>query len=126
MFLTFPLEAYVVRHVMEELWMFICEQRGRPKPEWWLPRHLIITVVIVALAALIAIGIGDNLGKTLSLVGTSCAVAVALVMPAMIYLKVMPGKLLLPHKIPAWIMLVFGVADGLVSTGLIIKDIVLD
>lgn len=123
MFFTFPLEAYVVRHVVEELWVFIREFMGKPRPEFSWIRHLGITVVEVLAAMGIAVLVGDNLGVVLELVGTTNAVALSLVLPPLVYLKLMPGRIWQLHKIPAIAMLVFGVADGVISTILILRNL---
>jgi sodium-coupled neutral amino acid transporter 11 len=103
MFFTFPLEAFVVRHVVEQLWSYWNTQRGRPAPTFWWPRHIIITTCIVLAALGIAVGVGDNLGLVLELVG-----------------RLLPGRIWSLPKIPALAMCVFGIANGITSTILIL------
>lgn len=123
MFFTYPLEAYVVRHVVEELWGFIRTRPDRPRPRFSWLRHFGITIVEVVLATLLAILVGDNLGVVLELVGTTNAVALSLVLPSLVYLKVEPGRIWQWRKVPVLAMLGFGVADGIASTALIISHI---
>jgi sodium-coupled neutral amino acid transporter 11 len=120
MFFTYPLEAYVARHALEEIWVMVCELRHWPIPRFTWVRHLGLTVLVVALSLGIAILVGDNLGVVLELSGSFNAVALSLVLPALVYLKIVPGPLMSLKKIPAIVMLVFGVFDGVASTILII------
>ena len=113
----------MVRHVLEELWCYFNELRGKQRPEFWWPRHIVVTVVLVLLAMFLAIVVGDNLGTVLELAGTTNAVALSLILPPLVYLRLTPGKVLMWKKAPAIAMLVFGLVDGIVSTVLVIVGI---
>ena len=71
-------------------------------------QYLIITITIVAVTYLISMST-DCLGIVLELNGILAAVPLAYILPALCYLRLEPGPLMGPLKLPALSLLVAGV-----------------
>ena len=111
MFTTFPLEHFVCREVLEELFW----PRTR-KPSIWV--HVGITTTLVFISLIISLTTCD-LGLVLELAGGSSATVLAYIFPAACYLKATErnGKKWWDRrKLGKWMCIGFGVVVMAVST----------
>jgi len=107
MMLTFPLEMYVCREVVELLFF-----RGRPFN--WI-RHIMETTILTAVAWGIAMAT-TNLGAVLELTGSFSATIIAFILPAAVYIKKSPSPNSHPKMIACWCLLVLGIIVMVAAT----------
>ncbi|RKP23508.1 transmembrane amino acid transporter protein-domain-containing protein, partial [Syncephalis pseudoplumigaleata] len=112
MFSTLPLEHFVVREVVEALFL--------KEPISTLTNFLVTTVLIGA-AMLIALCTCD-LGFVMELTGGISATALAFILPPACYMKLASGSLWSRKKLPSLVCIVFGVIVMCLSTALSIHN----
>ncbi|KAI9599031.1 AAAP amino acid permease [Syncephalis fuscata] len=116
MFSTLPLEHFVVREVIETLFL-----KG---PISTLTNFLLTTVLIGA-ALVIALTTCD-LGFVMELTGGISATALAFILPPACYIKLASGPLWSRKKLPSLICIGFGVIVMCLSTSLSIRNYIID
>lgn len=114
--LTYPIECFVTREVIENS-MFVSEANTQISER----THYAITLAIVAVTYFISIAT-DCLGVVLELNGVLAAVPLAYVLPALSYLRLSEGAALSREKLPALMVVVFGVAVAAFGVLFLIVD----
>ena len=116
MFLTFPLECFVCREVLFNLWWsdenlsaHLLAERATPM------QHILTTLTLVLTSMVIALATCD-LGFLLELTGGSSASVLAYIMPAACFLKLSSGPILSTKRIMPLVSIVFGVCVMVLST----------
>jgi len=99
--LTYPIEAFVAREVIENAFFLHSEQ---PAPRW---RHASVTFCIVVVSFILSLST-DCLGLVLELNGILAAVPLAFILPALSYCKLESGSWFKRPKLPALLLSVFG------------------
>ncbi|XP_065840377.1 putative sodium-coupled neutral amino acid transporter 11 isoform X2 [Oscarella lobularis] len=117
--LTFPIECFVAREVIENLYLTFFKGKANETLLW----HVVVTCLI----SFGALGVGettDNLGFVLELNGVLAATPLAFILPAACYLKLAEGKIVSKKKIWALLLLIFGFIVMIIGTVMSILSIV--
>lgn len=112
--LTLPLETFVVREVIENLWF----KEKQPSPT---SRHFSLTFFIV-ITAYVASMSTDCLGIVLELNGVLAAIPLAYVLPAICFIRLDPSKFLSREKLPAIGIAIFGIGVSTIGLFLLILN----
>ena len=115
--LTYPIECFVVRDVVMNV---MSSEKHEIVSD---NKHTITTILIVATSYALST-LTDCLGIVLTLNGVLAAVPLAYILPAVTYLKLDPGRLFTPEKIPAFILASVGIFVAICGTAISLLDAV--
>lgn len=106
--LTYPIECFVVREVLENVFWPYKELLTRR-------HHLMLTIAIVAITFLLST-LTDCLGIVLELNGVATALPLAFILPSLCYIKLETGKITGEKKIYALLLAIFGTSVTIIGT----------
>ena len=115
--LTYPIECFVVREVLENVFWPYKELLTRQ-------HHLMLTIGIVAITFLLST-LTDCLGIVLELNGVATALPLAFILPSFCYMKLETGRLTSKKKIYALLLAIFGCSVALIGTIKVLANVYL-
>lgn len=105
---SYPVIVYEARHSLDDLLFPGCPQTTA--------RHVALNVGLVAVTCTLGIVL-PKIEVVFSLVGSTCSPIVVFILPALFYLKASPAPAASTEKVPAWLVLAYGVLCIPISVG---------